>query len=217
MSAAVHAFPVARFVALGWLVVWIATYAWWYGALNFIQLCDISIVLTCLGLWRGSALLLSTQAVSALVVDLTWLADVSWRAAFGRHLIGGTEYMWDTRYPLWLRLLSFFHALWPVLLLWALKRVGYDRRALAVQSALAAVVMVASRFTPPDLNLNFAFADPILGRAWGPAPLHVASMTALLIACVYWPTHLALRRWLPPAAGQPRTGSASSRSAAGCG
>jgi hypothetical protein len=191
------AFPVARHLGMAWVLVWATTYAWWYGAINFLQLCDLSIAITCFGLWRGSALILSSQAVSALVVDVTWVADVSWRAVTGRHLIGGTEYMWDTRFPLWLRLMSFFHALWPVLLVWALRRVGYDRRALAVQSALAAVVMVASRFTPADLNINFAHADPIFKRAWGPAPVHLALMTALLVACVYWPTHLALRRWLP--------------------
>jgi hypothetical protein len=194
-----HPFPVARYVGLAWFLIWVTAYAWWYGLLNFLQLCDISIAITCLGLWRGSALILSTQAVSALVVHVVWLLDVSWRAATGRHLIGGTEYMWDTRYPLWLRLMSFFHVVWPVLLVWALRRVGYDRRALVAQSVLAALVMVASRFTPPELNLNFAFLDPLFGRAWGPAPLHVASMTALLVTCIYWPTHLALRRWLPAA------------------
>ena len=193
------AFPIARYFALAWLLLWVTTYAWWYGFLNFLQLCDISIAITCFGLWRGNALILSSQAVSAMVVDVVWVVDVAWRAATGRHLIGGTEYMWDTRYPLWLRLMSFFHALWPLLLVWALRRTGYDRRGLAVQSALAAVVMMASRFTPPDLNLNFAFRDPLFGQAWGPAPAHVAFMTVMLVVCVYWPTHLALRRWLPPA------------------
>lgn len=197
------AFPVARYLALAWAIVWAGAYGFWYGAVSFVQLCDISIALTCLGLWRSSPLLLSTQAVSALVVDTTWVVDVAWRAATGRHLIGGTDYMWDTRFPLWLRLMSFFHAVWPVVLVWSLRRVGYDRRALAVQSALAAVVMVVSRWTPPSLNLNFAFTDPFFHRAREPVPLYLAGMTALLVACVYWPTHLALRRWLPPA----RTGS----------
>ena len=193
------AFPVGRYFALAWFLIWASTYAWWYGVLNFLQLCDITIAITCFGLWRGSPLILSTQAVSAMVVDVVWVVDVAWRAATGRHLLGGTEYMWDSLYPLWLRLLSFFHACWPVLLIWALRRVGYDGRALAVQSVLAAVILAASRFTPPDLNMNFAFKDPLFGRAWGPAPVHVASMTALLVAVIYWPTHLALRRWLPSA------------------
>lgn len=198
-------FPTARWVALAWLVAWGAIYWWWYGPVAFLQLCDISIVLTCIGLWRGSALLLSTQAVSSLVIDVAWMIDIAATLVLGRHVVGGTEYMWDTRYPLWLRLLSLFHVVWPFLLVWALRRTGYDRRALAWQSALAAVVMVLSRLAHPGGNLNFAHADPFLARQWGPAPVHLALMTALLVVCVYWPTHAVLKRRLPAAGAEARS------------
>jgi hypothetical protein len=162
-------------------------------------------MLTGLGLWLGSPLLLSMQALSSLVIDVTWDLDLAWRAATGRHLIGGTEYMWDSRFPLGLRLLSLFHVFWPPLLLWALRRVGYDRRALLAQSALALVVLVASRMVLPEANLNFAHRDPFWRRSWGPAPLHVGLTWIALVAALYTPVHLLLRRVMPrPGAGGDR-------------
>ena len=216
-SAERPAFPVARWIALAWLVAWSAIYARWYDPINFLQLCDISIALTCIGLWRGSSLLLSTQAVSSLVIDAAWMIDILAALTLGRHLVGGTEYMWDTSYPLWLRLLSLFHVVWPFLLVWALRRVGYDRRALFWQSALAAVVMVLSRLTAPGGNVNFAHADPFLAKQWGPAPVHLALLTALLVTCVYWPTHAVLKRRLPAAGPEFRNRGGASRNGAGSG
>ena len=50
-------------------------------------------------------------------------------------------------------LLSLFHLVWPVLILWALRRVGYDRRAL-----LGCVIgMLRDLGTPPsELSVNAA-------------------------------------------------------------
>lgn len=186
-------FPVARWVALAWLGVWIPAYWAFYGPVVFLNLCDIAVILTCVGLWRGSALLLSIQAVSSLVVDLAWILDLAWRGIAGRHLIGGTEYMWDPAYPVWLRALSLFHFALPVTLVWSLRRVGYDRRAPWVQIAVAAVVLAASRALGAAENANFAFTDPIFGRSWGPAPVHVAAILGGL-AIVYALTDRVLRR-----------------------
>ena len=183
-----------RPAAAAWLVLFVAGYGWAHGGANFIRLCDVAVILTCLGLMTGSALIVSSQAVSSLVVDLAWDLDLLWRLLFGRHLIGGTEYMWDTRYPLWVRLMSLFHVVWPPLLVTVLRRLGYDPRGFALQSAIAAVVFIASRFVLPGENLNYAFRDPFFHRSWGPAPVHLVLTLTVLIAVVYWPTHRLLRR-----------------------
>jgi hypothetical protein len=195
-----HAFPRARWVALLWLLLWAPAYTRGYGFANFLQLCDLAVILTCLGLWLGSPLLLSMQALSSLVIDVAWDLDLAFRMLTGRHLMGGTEYMWDARIPLALRLLSLFHVVWPPLLWWALRRVGYDGRALLAQALLALAVLAASRVVRPDANINFAQADPFLGRSWGPAPVHVGLTAAVLVGLVYAPTHALLRRVMP----QPR-------------
>lgn len=189
------AFPKARWLALAWLAVFLPVYLWKYGWHVFLNLCDIAVILTCLGLWTGNPLLLSSQAVSSLVVDLTWNVDLAARALTGRHLVGGTEYMWDPKWPLWLRALSAFHVVLPPVLIGAVRRTGYDRRALFVQAAVALVVMVVSRLTlGPDENQNFTWRDPFVGRSWGPAAVHVGLTWAVLVAAVYWPTHALLAR-----------------------
>jgi hypothetical protein len=208
------AFPTARWVALGWLAVWLPAYLWKYGGHVFLNLCDIALILACLGLWTGHPLLLSSQALSSLVVDLTWSADLLARATTGQHLIGGTEYMWDAKWPLWLRALSAFHVALPVVLVWAVRRTGYDRRALPVQALIALAVLIASRLMlGPEENQNFTWRDPFFGRAWGPAPVHVALSWAVLVGAVYAPTHALLSRLMPLRSGRgasPRAGAGGS-------
>lgn len=189
-----HSFPRLRWAALVWLTVWAPAYWLVWGPANFLHLCDIAVILTCAGLWRGSSLLLSSQAVSSILADLLWTADVVGRLVFGKHPIGGTEYMWDGQYPLLVRLLSLFHVFWPVLLIWSLRRGGYDRRGWRLQAFLAAVVLAASRLADPSLNINYAHRDPLFHRSWGPAPLHLALIYSVTVAVFYWPVHRILAR-----------------------
>lgn len=189
-----------RWGALGWLLIWIPAYWHTWGVANFLHLCDVAVVLTCIGLWRSSALVLSSQAVSSLLIDTVWAADAAGRFFTGRHFIGGTEYLFDASFPLWVRTLSFFHVVMPLLLLWALKRVGYDRRGWILQSAIAIPVVVLARLAAtPRTNINFVYADPFFHRTWGPAPLHILAVLVFLIFIVYLPTHLLLCRFFRPA------------------
>lgn len=110
--------------------------------------------------------------------------------------------MWDSRYPVFVRMLSLFHVFLPIVLLYSLGRLGYDRRAWKFQSLLLAVLMIASRLFGPKLNLNNAFFDPVFRRAWGPAPVHLAVMFAAIVAIFYWPTHLVLVRLFPSTEGE---------------
>jgi hypothetical protein len=164
--------------------------------MNLVHLCDIAVILGCAGLWWGSSLLISSQAVSSFAPGILWALDVGWRLTTGRFLVGGTDYMWDARYPLWVRLLSSFHIGLPVVMFWALRKVGYDRRALALQAAIAAVLFIVARFLPAELNVNYVFRDPLFHRAWGPAPLHLA-VVYLGALVLYWPAHLLLCRLFP--------------------
>ena len=191
-SADPSAFPRMRWVALAWLAVWIPAYFWVWGARNFLHLCDVAVILTCAGLWLGSPLLLSSQAVSSIIPDVIWAIDAGSRLLLGRHVFGGTEYMWDATFPLAVRLLSLFHLVWPPLLLWSLRRVGYDRRGFPLQIAIAGVLLVVSRFAGRAANLNFAFRDPIWGLSLEPAPLHLAATLAFMVAVFYLPAHVAL-------------------------
>jgi hypothetical protein len=185
------------------MIVWLPAYVRVWGSANLLHFCDVAVILGCAGLWWGSSLLISSQAVSSLTAGILWGIDVGWRLVTGRFLVGGTDYMWDTRFPIWVRLLSTFHIGLPVALLWAMRKTGYDRRALALQAAIAAGLLIVSRFLPAEMNMNYAYRDPLLHRAWGPAPAHLAFMFIGIVALVYWPTHLLLS-WVFPAASGPR-------------
>lgn len=204
-SAPAHSsrFPTwIRWSALSWLLLWIPAYWHTWGAANFLHLCDVAVVLTCIGLWSNSALLLSSQAVSSLLIGTIWAFDAAGRFLTGRHLIGGTEYVFDASFPLWVRMLSLFHIVMPFLLLWALKRVGYDRRGWIVQCAIAIPVVVLARLAATlKMNINFVYADPFFHQAAGPASLHIIAVLVFLIFVVYLPTHLILCRLFPPARG----------------
>lgn len=186
-----------RGASLIWLALWLPAYWRTWGLQNFLHLCDIAVILTCAGLWWSNSLLLSSQAVSSLVADLLWDLDAGWRLFAGHRLIGGTEYMWEAHYPLWVRLLSLFHLVWPILLLWSLGRTGYDRRGWLLQSVIAAAAMVAARFARAAMNINYAFRDPLAHRSWGPAPVHLGLMWIGLVILMYLPAHLALAKLFP--------------------
>jgi hypothetical protein len=186
-----------RWTALIWLCVWLTIYLKFWGPTTFFFLCDIAVILTCVGLFTGNALLLSSQAVSSLVIDTAWMLDIATKLIFNRHLIGGTDYFFDPNYPLWVRLFSLFHVVMPFVLIYAVRRTGYDRRALSLQFVIATVTMIASRFADPYKNINFVFADPIVHRQWGPVPIHVFAMLAGLTIVIYTPTHAVLSRIFP--------------------
>jgi hypothetical protein len=198
-------FPVLRWFALLWMLIWLPAYFRVWGWANLLHLCDVAVILSFAGIWLRNSLLLSSQAVGALAAGVLWVLDVGWRLATGHFLFGGTEYMWDSRYPLWVRLLSTFHIGLPLLLLWTLRKVGYDRRALVLQSAIAAVLLFLSRFLLPALNMNYAYSDPLFHRTWGPAATHLAVILIPLVVLIYWPTHwllLSLFRSSIPSTGR---------------
>jgi hypothetical protein len=190
-------FPHVRWVAIAWLTIWGISYVVVWGWANFLHLCNIAVILTCVGLWRGSSLLISSQTLSSLVPTMLWDLDVAWRFFAGRHLFGGTEYLWDPSFPLVVRLFSLYHVVWPAVLLWALRRLRYNSRALPFQIVLTIVVLLLSRCVHAEANLNFVFRDPFLHRALGPAWLHLSITTLAVIVIVYWPTHRLLERWFP--------------------
>lgn len=184
-------------MAAAWLAVWVPAYCVVWGWQNFLQICDIAVFLTCIGLWRGSSLLLSSQAVGAIALNLLWCADFAGGLLFGKHPVGGTEYMFDAQFPLWVRLMSLFHVVLPVVLVWAVRRVGYDRRGWKLMAVMGAVVMVGTRLLGPEKNLNYVYTDPLFNRTWGPVVTHLLVIYGVLAVVVWGGTHLALVKWAP--------------------
>jgi hypothetical protein len=189
--------PRLRFVkwlSIIWLAVWLPTYSIVWGWANFLHFCNVAVLLTCLGFLIESPLLLSSQAVSSIPVNLLWVIELSSNLLLGHPVFGGTEYMKDASIPLWVRCLSLYHFILPLILLWGLLCLGYDRRGWKLQGAISLLVLSLSRFTDPAKNINFVFQDPLLHKTWGYPLLQVTVIWLGLIVILYWPTHRVLCR-----------------------
>ena len=81
-------------------------------------------------------------------------------------MIPGPNWMLNPEIPLLYRTVSLYHAVWPLLLLWCLTRVGYDRRAFGTAALLAVLLVAAGRLAPASMNVNCA--HDLLGRSWRP-------------------------------------------------
>jgi hypothetical protein len=194
----------------GLLGIWVIVYWRGLGPQNFLWFCDLANFLVGIALWLEKPLLLSSQAVSVLLVQGLWVVDVLGRAITGSHPIGGTEYMFDDSLPLGLRLFSLFHVIVPGLVIWAVWRLGYDRRGWILQTAIAwAVLPICFLFTSPVHNINWV---------WGPfgkpqllvePALYLFALMIAYPVVLYFPTHLFLQRLFPavrslrPDSGEP--------------
>ncbi|HKW16711.1 MAG TPA: hypothetical protein VJO35_04305 [Terriglobales bacterium] len=177
-----------------WVLVWIPVYYRQYGAQNFLFYCDLGNLLITAALWLESRLIFSWQAVGLLVFQTLYTFDLLGAAVSGHHALGGTEYMFDPKIPLLVRLLGLYHVLVPPLLLWAVHRLGYDRRGLVFQTLTLWVLIPINFFWRPLYNVNWARG---LGHEQHVVPswLYLVAYLILVPLVVYWPTHLALQRW----------------------
>ena len=167
------------------------------GPAHFLWASDIALLAMVAAVWRASQLITSTVAVAALLPELAWNLDFFTRLVAGRGLTGldATAYMFNPAQPLWLRGLSLFHVFLPVLLVWMLYRLGYDRRAWLAATLLCWVVLpVTYLFTDPARNINWVFGLGDMPQTWLPAPLYLMGLMLLFPLCVYLPTHLALQK-----------------------
>lgn len=177
-----------------------------YGPWNFLYFCDIALLVTGAALWIEHRLLISMQAVAILLPQMFWVLDLVARLIAGIEITGVTAYMLQPSIPLYLRSLSLFHGWLPFFLLWLLWRLGYDRRALLLQSVVAVLVLLVSYFFAPapppspldpnravNINYVYGFTDAQPQALMAPG-LWLAAVMAINIVGFYVPTDLVLRR-----------------------
>ena len=203
-AARTHRVPLA--VKLGFtafMAVLVPVYWLNYGPTNFLYFCDVALFLTLAAVWTESALLASMAAVGIVLPQLVWVLDFA-GGLCGVKLLGMTAYMFDERRPLFLRGLSLFHGWLPFLLLFLVKRLGYDKRALPAWWALAwSLILFCYMFmpgptpnttTPVNINYVHGMSDDV-AQTWMPPLAWLVTLMAGLPALLYVPTHLALKKW----------------------
>ena len=195
---------------LGWsvlLCVLVPVYWRHYGPANFLWFSDVALFQSAAALWLGGRpvgrhrpglLLASMAAVGVLIPELAWNLDLLTHLLSGHELFGLARYMFNPTYPLYLRLLSLFHVPLPLLLLWLVRRLGYDRRALVAQTVLAWVIYLLIYAVKPSENIDWAFGLRESQRSAVHPLLHLAGIMLGYPLVVHVPTHLVLRKLFPP-------------------
>lgn len=179
-----------------WVIVWIPVYWHQYGPANFLFFCDLGNFFIGLALWLESRLIFSWQAVSLLLFQALYIIDLASAVLLRWHVIGGTEYMFDPRLPLFVRLLSlFFHVVTPPVLLWALWRLGYDRRGWICQTLTAWIVVPINYFWRPELDINWARGPFFREQQVVPGLVYLLGYLIIVPLVIYFPTHLLLGWW----------------------
>ena len=177
----------------GLLTVIVPVYAMCYGWRNFLWFSDIALIATGIALWFESSLIVSMMAVAVLLPEVLWNVSYFARLLFGLHVSDLAAYMFDRKESLFLRALSLFHVVLPIVLLWMLDRLGYDPRAALAQTLLAWIVLpiTYAAVRPADENINWVYG--LDGRQKKLPPLvFLALIMVASPVVVYLPTHFAL-------------------------
>jgi hypothetical protein len=180
-----------------------------YGPTNFLYFCDLALIVTLVGIWIESPLLVSMCAVGILMPQTLWVVDFAF-GLFGVSLTGLTDYMFERDRSLFLRGLSLFHGWLPFLLAALIWRLGYDRRAFAAWTGVTWILLPVCFFFLPPPNPNPGLTPVNINYVWGmsdhaaqsfvdPAVWLIGMMVGMPLL-LYAPVHLLLMRVAPRAA-----------------
>jgi hypothetical protein len=121
--------------------------------------------------------------------------DFFFRLATGKSLVGLSAYMFDPRISFFVRSLSCFQIVLPLLLLWTVHRLGYNHRAFVWQTVVALLVLPLSYLASnPQENVNWVYGFAQKPQTMLPAPVFVILLMLLFPLIVYLPTHLLFAR-----------------------
>ena len=175
------------------LCVLVPVYWIHWGPRNFLWFSDIALLMTAVALWLESPLLAGMMTLAIALPELAWNVDFFGRLLTGRQPFGLSAYMFDPVYPRFLRALSLFHVVLPLVLLWAVHRLGYDPRALAWQTAVALVVLpVTYAVTDPADNVNWVYGPGGKPQTWMSPRAYLVLVMIVFPLVFYLPTHLLL-------------------------
>lgn len=175
------------------VAVTVAVYAVKWGPGNFLWFSDIALIGTVPALWLESGLLAGMMTIAILLPEILWNLSFFVQLATRRRVSGLTDYMFDRSKPLYLRAVSLFHVFLPVLLVWMISRLGYERRALVAQTILAWVVLPLSYWlTKPEENVNWVrgFNNGLQKRVR--PTVYLGLLMIGFPVLIYLPTHFLL-------------------------
>ena len=196
-----------KFAYTAFMIILVPVYWYYYGPTNFLYFCDVCLILTLVGIWLESPLLISMCAVGIVLPQTLWVIDFV-AHFFGASPLGSTDYMFKDTSRL-LRGLSLFHGWIPFLLVYLVWRLGYDQRAFLAWTALATALILISFFFMPPPNPNAGLTPVNINYVWGPSDDAAQTwvspavwVTGLIVGMpllLYAPVHLLMVRFMPKA------------------
>lgn len=178
------------------VIVTVVVYFRKYGPGNFLWFSDIALITMVPALWLQSRFLASMMAVGTLVPEIFWNISFFARIITGKRMSGLTDYMFDPKYPLYLRALSLFHIFLPALMIWMVAKFGYAPNAWFAQTVLALIVLPLSYLlTDVRENVNRVHGPGRKPQKLMPPMVYVGLLMILFPVAIYLPTHFMLK-WL---------------------
>ncbi len=157
------------------------------GLHSFLWICNASLLLVFLALIFESKLLASMALVGDFVYAVIW--NIDFHATLVSPFKGMTGYMLGPNHLLWLRTFSLFHIALPVLMVWLIFRLGYDRRAWPLQFLLSTFLGYISWVVGgPDKNINGVYSYEKVA-AFNMAPVLYLTLLTLVNGGVIFLTH----------------------------
>lgn len=174
------------------LCIFVPVYWHYYGLQNFLWVSDLSLFLTVIALWLNSTMLMSIATVSFICAELLWNIDFFAHLFFNLQLLGISDYMFDDSKPLFLRCISLFHVIIPIL--WFLYGIhyGYNKKAMYYAPVFYWIILGLTYFcTNPEKDINWAFLPHIYHI--GTEPLWLLCLALCVPALIMLPTHYVLK------------------------
>lgn len=168
-----------------------------YGFKNFFWLSDIGLFLTVFALWLTSPLLISIAAIAILPLEVAWNIDFFFQLITRRALLGVTDYMFDSNISVFVRSLSLFHVVVPIIWIFCLYFWGYNPHAFVYATLMIWIVLIATYFfTDPQKNINWVFFPFAHHWRWMPSLLWLIILLITFPTVILWPMHTVLKHIL---------------------
>jgi hypothetical protein len=168
-----------------------------YGPTNFLWFSDMALIVTLVALWLESSFLVSMMTTGGLLFDVVWSFLFFYRLIQGDRTVGSVGYMFDPQYSIFIRALSLFHIMLPIVQLWAIGKLGYDIQAWKYQVVLGWIVLpLTYAVSGPKENINWIYGVKEVPQKWLPGPLYVAALMVLYATLACYPTHRILMTFL---------------------
>jgi hypothetical protein len=170
------------------VLILVPTYWHYYGPQNFLWLSDVGLFLTVCALWFKSSLLISICVLGILPLEIVWNIDFIAELLTGHPLSGLAHYMFDSHYPLFVRIISLFHIAMPIIWIFHLYAWGYNPKAFRYTLFLIwTTLLLTYLITDSAHNINWVFMShahhwPISSQVW---LLMLMVIVALIIFCMH--------------------------------